>query len=393
MISTRAWHRTSSIQTALWRLAAVSAVLTVLGCGDTTPAPTRPAAPRDATHLYWALSLDHHAITLSTAAPYDTLQLTATALDAQGTALDGLDGTVSFRSTVPDVAYVTADGLVHAMKAGTGVQVIAEYATGNARHADTAIVNVTNDTPAPRMLDSLSIHPLPPAEATVNFAPSFQFPETPPPSISGYLQSLAFSVFFGSTITARATDMAGHAIPKIAVAFTSANPLVATINRSTGAIKLVSPGQVPIIATATAYGVTKADTVVYTVLQPIFAALNIKRRPISPTETAVTFGPSEVTVSAGAMVLWLNTSGEPVDVTFDDPTNVAPGTIGCGEGDPGEAGNIAAFGEPLDPDPTVPLSGANCRTRSFPVPGTYAYHSTATGAAGRIIVAGGPSNP
>lgn len=367
------------------RAASVGLAVVLLGCGDV--APVRPVAPQDVTHRYWALQLDHHAITLSTAAPYDTLQLRATAVDAQGIPLDGLSGMVTFRSTTPQVAYVTADGLLHAVKAGAGVQVIAEYAVGNLRHSDVVLVNVTADNPAPQMLASFSIHPVPPAEAKMNV---FHLNDLnafalAPPAIFAYLPQIVSAGLF-TRLTARATDAAGHAIPKFAASFTSTDPTVATINRSTGAITAVRPGQVTILATTTVYGITKSDTLSYTILPPALGAVVIKRRATSLGMTAVTFGPSEITIAPGAMMIWLNSSGEPVDVTFDDPTNVVAGTVGCGAGDPGEAGDAPAFGVPLDPDPEAPPSAANCRTRSFPVAGVYPYHSTATGATGRVVV-------
>jgi hypothetical protein len=45
-------------------------------------------------------------------------------------------------------------------------------------------------------------------------------------------------------------------------------------------------------------------------------------------------------------------------------------------------------------DPQAPaLDPANCRSRLFPVAGVYTYHSSITGATGRIVVNDGLSPP
>jgi hypothetical protein len=59
--------------------------------------------------------------------------------------------------------------------------------------------------------------------------------------------------------------------------------------------------------------------------------------------------------------------------------------------DVGGTGNIAPFG--VAQDSTNRLSADNCRSRGFPTPGTYTYHSTLTGVQGRVIVADPANTP
>jgi hypothetical protein len=100
------------------------------------------------------------------------------------------------------------------------------------------------------------------------------------------------------------------------------------------------------------------------------------------------FSPDRLVIGPGGTVLIGNHSGIVTDMTFDDPTNVmqvdmwcrppfsiiAP--LMCG------SGNIEAFAR--EPNDTQGLTAL--RTRRFPVPGTYNFHSTIFGTTGTIVV-------
>jgi hypothetical protein len=169
----------------------------------------------------------------------------------------------------------------------------------------------------------------------------------------------------------------------------------------------IRPGQVRFVARATVYGVTRADTVVYRVTWPAAQAIDIVPGSALPTAPAV-FAPSDVRLVPWGVVVWHNTiGGDSVDVTFEDPTNVGmPPAIICSEWleypddetlqdfGPGPhcgTGNVSVPGLPL-PDPVVGGSRLlwTTQVRQFPVPGIYRYHSTRTGATGRIIVTNDP---
>lgn len=362
----------------------------VFGCGEAV-APYHEPVATEIAGLYWALTIDHQAVTLSTVAPYDTLRLTATPRDADGGSL-AASGTVTFRSSDEARVQVGADGLIRALKAGTNVKVIAELTAGNVRHADTVTVNVTT-VAAPPTLASLSIHPVPPDSARwpADFAGvgSDGLEGLPP-----VVLQLALPVIFGKTLTIRAMDTSGHAISGLAVQITSSDETVAayTSNLFGGpAVRPRRPGTTAFIATATAYGVTRTDTLPFTITMPGLAVLILQSPAATPGGTAsVGVDPAEVTINRDGVAVWLNATGRPVDLVFDDSTDVAESPWQCGDDDPGGAGNVAAFGDATGNT----ASAANCRMRRFPVAGVYTYRSTTTGAAGRIVVTdGGQSDP
>jgi len=310
--------------------AALSGLL--LGCTSGDVAAPKPAP--DPSQLFWALTLDHHAVNLSTTAPYDTLQLTATPRTVTGDTLPD-NGTVVYTSSDLSTVRVSQDGLVQAVAPGTGVTLVASLTIGNLTRVDTTFVNVTANA-TPPVLESLSIHPVPPDSAK-RAAALFG---------GGYLWPVA------------TTDASGNPIPDLAVACSSSDPSVAVVPASCGFIQAFRPGHVVLTASTTAYGITKADTLDFTVGQ-VDAAIVV-------LATGTPLG--TVTVATGGTVMWLNQLGEPVDIAFDDTTNVAQDpNCQCG------SGNIPPFDD--------------ARSRLFPVPGTYTYHSSAVLGSGTVIVA------
>lgn len=329
--------------------------LVALGCaGDAAVAPP-PATNVDS--LYWALTLDHRAVTLSTVAPYDTIRLTATPRNAHGEPLSGLPAP-AFTSLDLDRAQVSADGLVHVIRTGTNVPVVATLVVGNVRHADTVLINVTG-TATPPVLTSFSIHP--DAHDTA---------------------AAAAGEYQGLSARARGADSAQ--ITGLAVYYESLDRTVATIDRSTGLFQPTRPGHVTVIATATAYGVTKADTLPFTVGYPVGGIIiNVQAQKDASGHPVNGFVPSDITVGVGAILLFFNNTGVATDLTFDDPTNIAQDDRDCAFlpwfcG----TGSIAAWAK----DSSDPTGLSAARARRFPVPGTYPYHSTIFGTTGRIVV-------
>jgi hypothetical protein len=363
--------------------------LILTACRGDVVAPFQPTTGAGAAGLYWALTVDHRAVTLSTVPPYDTTRLTATPRDWHGAPVTGLDA-ATFRSTVPERLRVTPDGLVQALDVGTDMPVVVELAAGSARHVDTVLVTITND-PAPPILDTLSIHPQPPDSSVLMMNGQGSR------LLLGY-GAVAFYLGSFQAFTARLTDSEGNSLSGISVAYTTSDTLTLWVDRSSGNAIAKRPGRVNLMASATAYGVTKADTVTYTVIMPGFAVVWIRPHATGlGGGTQTVFAGSEVTLSPGGTVLWGNVTGQPVDIVFDDPTNVVEhGAANCdyfaiSTGDVGGGGDIQGFGEAQDP--TAFLSVANCRSRRFPVPGVYPYHSTLTGATGKVIVSDGLSTP
>jgi plastocyanin len=339
-------------------LGAAIGILLATGCGSETVA-TQPTV--DVSTLYWALALDHRAVTMSTAAPFDTVRLTATALNPSGDTLTGL-GAAIFTSTDLQRVRVDANGVVHALAVGSAIQVIATLRAGNMTHTDTATIDVTDD-PAPHPIASLSIHPAPPDSAKLAMG---SFPKF---------------------LAARMLDADGQPIDGVAVDYRSSDPTIASVDRELGFVTGNRPGRVTIVASATAYGATRADTLAFTIGLPVRAIVGVADSLLFSTRS-VLFAPSEVRVGPGAAVVWIWAADIPgTDVTFDDPSNVAERTDGgLGSGAHTGAGNIPAQANCSASTDFLTRIRECFKARVFPVPGVYPYRSTLTGATGRIVV-------
>lgn len=334
-------------------LVAAALVLSISGCAS--DAAVAPQPTTDLTETFWELTLDHHAVTLSTVAPYDTIRITATPRNGVGEPMDGLPAP-TFTSSNLELVLVDSTGLVRALGPGKNIRVVATLESGNLIHADTVFINVTN-TPAPPVLASLSIHPVPPDSAKA-------------------------AVTSQKVLAARAWTADSTAINGLAIYYTSLDPTTATIDRTTGRITGNHPGRVKFTASATAYGVTKADTVSFVIGYMVGAFTYIASQTDANGRAGWAFSPDKMTLGPGGVVLFTNSTGIRADITFDDPANVGPAasycnafiTYGCG------SGNIEGFGG----DSTNLLE--NFRARSFSKPGTYTFHSKVLGISGTIVV-------
>lgn len=337
------------------RIGCLTAIAAALGCGSDPAAPT-PA--HEGSHLYWALTFDQHALNLSTAAPYDTARITATAFASTGEPLPDAPAP-TYRSGDPERLQVSGDGFLRAIGAGTAIPLVAELTIGNIKHTDTALVDITTD-PAPPTLASFSIHPIPGDSAIWE---------------ANQLEN--FTMYGPRMIVPHDAD--GNVISGLAVYFASSDTTTARIDRQTGELNGIRPGQVLITASTTAYGAVKADTVPFTITMPAAMAVVVRPTNYDAPEADVMFEPRGVTIAAGGTVLFLRgIFSPPIEITFDDTTNVAEDHLFCYCG----SGNIPAFGgDTLDPFTN------GVRARSFPVPGTYVFHtSTLNGATGSIVV-------
>jgi len=338
------------------RLARPVGLLIFLGCGSDAVGP-RPAP--DPARLYWALTFDQHALTVSTAPPYDTARIAATPRDAGGAPLTGVPA-VTYKSTDLQLVRVRADGMIQAVAPGQGIAVVATLTIGNLTHADTAVVNVTTVSPPP-VLTTFSIHPVPPDSAIWD-AGALGF----------------FNILGSKQLQVRMLDAAGNPMPGLAVDFRSSDSTIAQVDRGTGALTGMRPGGVMITASATAFGVRKADTVPFTITMPVVNGVFIGG------DTTIAFKPSQVTIAAGGTVVWGIFAR--TDVVFDDSTHVAADSLICPRlGGPCSGGNIA----PFKIDSTNVF--ADLRFRHFPMPGTYTYHSTLVRASGAVIVTPAPA--
>jgi len=337
---------------AALRLVRLGAVLLFASCGSDVVAPkptTNPAA------LYWTLTLDHHAVTLSTASPYDTSELTATPRDPNGIPLS-VPTAITYQSTDLGRVRVSPQGVLQAVAPGSLILVVATLSLGNVTHADTALVNVTTDS-SPPVLTTFSIHPVPPDSAIWDANALTPF----------------FNVLGSKLLSAEMLDVAGNMIPGLAVAFRSSDPTIAAVDPQSGTLTGMRPGRVMISASATAYGVSKVDTVLFTITMPIINDIVLTQTD----STTVGFVASRVTIRQGGTILFVDFTPQRVDMVFDDSTHVAQDSLICKCG----AGNIPPFGA----DTTNFF--ADITTRSFPIAGTYTFHSTLVpGLSGKITV-------
>ena len=108
------------------------------------------------------------------------------------------------------------------------------------------------------------------------------------------------------------------------------------------------------------------------------------------------FEPQEVHIRPNGMVFWYNLLDHPIDVTFDDPTNVieAPAILctyffwsflpapNCA---PGNFHTCIKL-PPTAPDPGIPTASLTLKARRFRAVGAYTYRDASTGATGRVVV-------
>lgn len=367
----------------------VIALFVLAACGGVEPlAPRKPI--NDPELLYMSLTLNHGAINMSTAAPYNAFQLIATPRNALGAPMSGLPAP-TFRSSDTTRVQVSREGMLQARRLGTGIRIIAEIlADGNVRHADTARVNVTTN-PTPPVLTTFSITP-PPDSAVWSMLPINSF-------LGHFLFLMEVGINFLPSLTLRALDANNAPIPGLAVEYESLNPAIVQFsNPITGLLRdPFGPGKVGIVVRTVAYGIPRADTAVFTVTYPAVHGVidnlsNVGTPPNVGTGLGPRFGeapiawiPSSITIRPNGFVFWTNRSKEPMNVTFDDPTNVAEITALCASfgGAMCGAGNIPAF---ADPEGTIVTA---MRGRQFPVPGVYRYRNSLTGGRGEVIVTDG----
>jgi hypothetical protein len=331
--------------------------IVIAGCGG-DPAVT-PPPQRDPATLYWALTLNVRAATMSTVAPYDTLRIAATPRTISGSPIADLPAP-TYTSLDLDRVLVDSTGLVRVTGSGDQILVLATLEVDNILHADTLVLNVTDES-SPPTLASFTIHP-------------------------DVGDSAKTAVSATATVLPRAYTVDGTPIPDVAVYFASSDPTTAKINRTTGFVEGQRAGSVTFYATAVAYGVSKTDTLPYLIGYPVFIQMQVLPHLNENNQTIGVFSPNRMTVGAGAIVFFQSADAPPTDITFDDPTNVAEDTLHCpfavqfcG------SGNIEPFA--LEAGDETGLSAV--RARRFPVVGTYNFHSTLFGSSGTITVADG----
>lgn len=358
-----------------------------LGCGGDTAMAPPPISPAQA---YWALDLSQHAVNLSTQAPYNTLQLTATPLTVSGTPLPGPAGAVQYQGhdstvTVDATGRLTA----HFDTQGQPTLVAATLTVQGVTHVDTVRIQVTDTIPQ-HGLATFSMQPAPDDSAKRAF---------------DWLQhnSLIWSVVATDAGSDTICTRAGFASQcALQVAYSSSDPTVAMIDSTTGLVLFSRKlGTVVFRAETWAYGVAKRDSVRFTVGYRINADLNYQPNEANGI-TVSTVGvrgalrasfdfPSPLVLGVGALVVFRNQSMHPLDVVFDHTDGVDTASCLSLEqyflnnqfpvfAPPTGGGTIAPFGG----DTTWMVGRSNFqfdwdqdnRCRRFRVAGVYHYHTS-----------------
>ena len=372
---------------AWWRLVFAVLPLAAACQGDhlTPPPPIDPAI------LYWDLSLNHEAVTLSTTAPYDTLTLIATPRNAAGEPLLGLPTPV-FRSTDPARVVVTHEGvLIAAQVTSQPIAVIATITTDNLKHEDTVRVRVVAD-PAPPVVSTFSIQPVPPDSAKSPETFFFYY----------YLLNRLVRVadaggapLATTTVDFDPSDLAPVpvSIPDVLVSFQSSDTNIAKIERRSAgngleifALVGYRRGAVKIYATTTLFGVKKVDTLDFRIGYPVVQFVDQYLDTLATGAIVPVLTDSVITVGTGGLVAWYLPH---TDLTFADPTNVA--ACKNAESYYGYAG-LYYLASCTDTDiGNIPNPNPNgYQGRVFAAPGSYSYQSrigdTGASVSGRVEV-------
>jgi hypothetical protein len=364
---------------------------TTFGCGHdaTAPAPTQSKS-------YWAVRANYHAVNIATVPGYNTVRIKAVPLSATDDTLPEA-GTVTYSSKDSGIT-VDSTGLVTARFATTLASVIVSLQYQRVTLADTVFVRVTETVPQ-FPLATLSIQPQPDgldsarAPARVNGSAGF---------------NRVISVYATNTSGSPATDTVCNVSGcPLLVDFSSSDETIATVGRQTGRPDLTRPGAVTFYATTYAYGVTKQDSLPFVVTWPSLAFVDATwPTPFDSKTPVLAFSPAQIIISVGGSVVWKHgffadphPVGDSMDVVFDDSTAPQPscGVVGnfidCTLAPPNGAGNIAPFFPDFDAAMAGDIFGyirSYEAARSFPVAGTYSYHSRRyPNATGRIIVSSG----
>lgn len=345
--------------------------VTLLGCclvscsGDTTgPTPTAPQP-------FWMLQFNQHAVNMALTAPYDTIQLTATARNVVGAPLAGASA-ATYTASDSSVT-VSPTGLVTAHYTTALTFVVATLQYQNVTLQDTVKIQVTATAPS-FPLATFTIHPA--------------VGDSAKRSVDWFLVSdLVLPVY--ATDQGRDTVCNASGCPLL-VYFTSSDPIRAPISSSgdiTSSYPELQTGGVTFYATTVAYGVVWRDSLPFVIGNPTifeFVNVNVSASPTSAMRV-LSFSPSTVTVGVGGNVTWANNYvGDSVDVVFDDSLAVDSANSTYYPWPNSGSGNIAPFAATTPGQTTLAV-------RSFPTAGTFHYHSRRyPEATGTVIVSSEP---
>jgi hypothetical protein len=350
-------------------------LMMVAGFACSSPDLSGPSS-LDRAHLPWVLTLNAHAITMDTAAPYNTLQLSAAPHTIDGTALAN-SVLPTFTSSDSSIR-VSATGMLTARAEVYNVRVIATLVYGGVRISDTAVVNVTALGTPPKV-QRLQLGLQPGDSAKI-----------PAPNIF----SVSFYGILGSkNLRIDVLDTMATLIPSVLVALRASDPQSLTFASSVSTARNVRAtivqesafgvGNMWVYASANVYGVALSDSLMIQITDPVVKIFTIaKSTSANGLTRSFTIHPDTQIVGVGGWILWVNATSpaDSLDVVFDDPTAALTDLKFSNTG----GGNIAPFpgGTVLDHVTFTQVM----RSRRFLQPGRFQFHSPRTGVSGTIIV-------
>lgn len=364
-------NETRAITRSLAVIGLAASLSVGLGCGSDTTGPAADSI-KDG---YWALQLNHHAITLSLTAPSNQLQLQAAPLTVRGDTIHTTNR-VQYSSNDSSV-LVDSTGRLTARLANTGVTVVARLAITNEQGqpvtlADTAIVNVSAASAPTPVFTALRI-------TTPGDSATF----SPVVGMTGF----TVNVLDGSD------TMPTDANSYNAFCRSSDQNVVNYGRGKVNDFRLSAyahhPGTTTIACDATIYGVTLVDSIPIRVGMPLYGLITVDTQPVATGIPPVVVSTAVIKIGVGGIIQWDNRSKRQVDLVFDDST--APRSVPASERTAGSgilggqcvvvkrcqlptgAGNV------LLPPANFKLfnDGVGRDFRKFIAVGAYSYHSTA----------------
>ncbi len=363
------------------RAAVITAVmlaltLTSTGCSLSDAGLT---AYRPSDQYFAVLALEHHAINLSTTAPYDTLTLHTIRTMGDGSVVPG-----EVTYSVNNPAISVTNGVLKAHSAINSAVLRVTLTYGTMTRTDSALVSVIGTAPDRLRAFGLRVPAGDSAKSAANV------PKTLP--------------------LIRESE-SGANLSTLLVSLLSSDTMAVTITRegnSEVSITPRQPGRFVLSASTFAYGAVWRDSLVFTVGWPIrFGAPIVEKFTTGSISTELDFVYRNFTIGVGGCVVWTNESRvSGMDVQFDDPSHVGPpaGSVCTGGlANPEVGGNIASFrlipmpekflqegfwDTATDEDFQEYLQAAFSprRARAFLTAGVFPYRSTLHGVTGIIRV-------
>lgn len=343
--------------------------LASIGCSGLDEVLTPPIA---STTLYSRLDVNHHAILLSTVAPYDTVRLHTTPRNFDGeawrpnwmsaAAFDSLlaASPASYISQDSTKVKVSADGLVRAIAPTTGaatVRIVASRQIGNVTRADTVLVRAQNVV-NPQRIRTYRHRPADTLKVAIATSLAIQLT-----AVDSHNVAIANVVTYVKTVDS--TIVGVGPTPRKA----QHNATALRGNANAGSTRIVSQAYI--------YGIAVADTFFVIAGARLSKLINVKVfDPILDPVGAIFYGGfSQWVIGPGGVGNWsvyadsVYSPPFPVDIIFDDPTvALAPDAVSS------DSGNI------------LNAWGNNFRRR-FVIPGEHFFRVEPFGLRGSVIVA------